>query len=285
MEPGSPVAWQATCRVGSKGTLVRMEIHPLQAVAELRAVEGLQQAVWGMTDREVVPCHQLLAAVRNGGVVLGAFSEGRLVGFCYAFVGWRQGERVLHSHMTAVLPGLQDRDVGYRLKLAQREWALAQGYRRVVWTFDPLQSRNAYFNLHKLGARAERYEVNYYGEMDDELNRGLPTDRLEVDWWVSSEPVVARLEGRRPAPRLEGTRAVLEAEGDAPGRVHRPTGLLLRLEVPASISALRERDPQLALAWRLATRQAFLRCFREGYAAVDFVREGGRGFYVLERSR
>ncbi|MDR7581734.1 MAG: GNAT family N-acetyltransferase, partial [Armatimonadota bacterium] len=190
-----------------------MEIHPLQAVAELRAVEGLQQAVWGMTDREVVPCHQLLAAVRNGGVVLGAFAEGRLVGFCYAFVGWRQGERVLHSHMTAVLPGLQDRDVGYRLKLAQREWALAQGYRRVVWTFDPLQSRNAYFNLHKLGARAERYEVNYYGEMDDELNRGLPTDRLEVDWWVSSEPVVARLEGRRAAPRLEGTRAVLEAEG------------------------------------------------------------------------
>ncbi len=271
--------------MGSKGILVWVEIRPLEAVAELRAVEGLQQAVWGMPDREVVPCHQLLAAVRNGGVVLGAFSEGRLVGFCYAFVGWREGERVLHSHMTAVLPGLQDRDVGYRLKLAQREWALAQGYRRVVWTFDPLQSRNAYFNLHKLGARSERYEVNYYGEMDDELNRGLPTDRLEVDWWVTSKSVVARLEGRWAAAHLEDARPVLEAEGDAPGRVRRPAGTLLRLEVPASISVLRERDPELALAWRLATRQAFLRCFREGYVAVDFAREGGRGFYVLERSR
>ncbi len=261
-----------------------MEIRTLTKVSELRAVEGVQQAVWGMPDREVVPSHQLLAAVRNGGLVLGAFSEGRLVGFSYAFVGWREGERVLHSHMTAVLPGLQDRQVGYRLKLAQREWALENGYRRVVWTFDPLQSRNAHFNLRKLGARAERYEVNYYGEMEDDLNRGLPTDRLEVDWWLRSEPVVARLEGRWPGVSLARTQPVLEAAGDGPGPVGRPAGPLLRLEVPRSVRALQERDLQLALSWRLAVRQAFVRCFREGYAAVDFAQEAGRGFYVLERS-
>ncbi len=262
---------------------MEVEVRTLGTARELRAVEDLQQAVWGMPDREVVPSHQLLAAVRNGGLVLGAFAGGRMVGFSYAFVGWREGERVLHSHMTAVLPGLQDRDVGYRLKCAQRQWALDQGYRRVVWTFDPLQSRNAHFNLHKLGARAERYEVDYYGEMEDELNRGLPTDRLEVDWWLDSEPVQARLLGRWTSPRLEGTQAVLEAEGDLPGRVAAPAGRVVRLEVPGSIAALRSRDLQLALAWRLATREAFLACFRAGYAAVDFVREGGRGFYVLER--
>lgn len=257
----------------------------LSRVAELREVEVLQQVVWGMPDREVVPSHQLLAAVRNGGLVLGAYVEGRLAGFSYAFVGWREGERVLHSHMTAVLPELQDRDVGYRLKCAQREWALAQGYRRMVWTFDPLQSRNAYFNLHKLGARADRYEVDYYGEMQDDLNRGLPTDRLEVDWWVDSEPVRARLEGRWNAADLDRTEPVLEAVGDRPGPVRLPEAPAVRLEVPASLAQLRTQDPEAPLAWRLATREAFLCCFAQGYAAVDFARRGGRSFYVLERRR
>lgn len=267
----------------SNSACVEAEVRALRRVAEFQEVEGLQQVVWGMPDREVVPSHQLLATVRNGGVVLGAYLGGRLVGFSYAFVGWRDGERVLHSHMTAVLPELQDRDVGYQLKCAQRAWALAQGYRRVVWTFDPLQSRNAYFNLHKLGARAERYEVDYYGQMQDELNRGLPTDRLEVDWWVASEPVQARLEGRWTRVDLGHTQPVLEADGDRPGPMQRPGAPTLRLEVPASLSQLRQRDPEAPLAWRLATREAFLRCFAEGYAAVDFVRGEGRGFYVLER--
>lgn len=262
---------------------MEVEVRVLNSARELRQVESLQQRVWGMPDREVVPSHQLLAAVRNGGLVLGAFAGGRLVGFSYAFVGWRDGERVLHSHMTAVLPEVQDRDLGYRLKCAQRSWALAQGYRRVVWTFDPLQSRNAYFNLHKLGVRAERYEVDYYGEMEDALNRGMPTDRLEVDWWLDSEPVRARLEGRWTAPPLEDARLILEAEGDRPGPLCEPAGRLVRLEVPASIGSLRDRAPELALEWRLRTREAFLRCFGAGYTAVDFVREGGRGYYVLER--
>ncbi len=270
---------------GSKTVGVDVEVRILNSVPELRAVESLQQLVWGMPDREVVPSHQLLAAVRNGGLVLGAFQHGRLVGFSYAFVGWREGERVLHSHMTAVLPEFQDQHVGYRLKCAQREWALAQGYRRIVWTFDPLQSRNAYFNLHRLGARAERYEVDYYGEMEDALNRGLPTDRLEVDWWVASEPVRVRLEGRWKDLDLEHTQPVLEREGDRPGPVGVPQGRQVRLEIPSSLVALRERDAEAALAWRLATREAFLRCFAQGYAAVDFIRQQDRGFYVLERLR
>lgn len=260
-----------------------MHIRPLDTVEELRTLEVLQQLVWDMPDREVVPAHQLLAAARNGGLVLGAFLGGSLVGFSYAFVGWRENERVLHSHMTAVLPEQQDRGLGYRLKCAQRQWALANGYRRIVWTFDPLQSRNAYFNLHRLGARAERYEVNYYGEMQDKLNRGLPTDRLEVDWWIASEEVQLRLRGRWVSPSVEETESVLEAEDDRPGSVHPARGDRLRLEVPPSITVLRNYSPELALAWRLRTREAFTRCFEAGYAAVDFVRWEGRGFYVLER--
>jgi predicted GNAT superfamily acetyltransferase len=286
------VAARISCRT-PKISLIPMDVRvqPLTRAEELRAVLDLQRTVWGMPDREVVPVHQLLAAANAGGVVLGAFApDGTLVGFCYGFVGMREGQPLFYSHMAGVRPDWQDRDVGLALKRAQREAALARGLDRMVWTFDPLQSRNAAFNLRKLGAVAERYLVDYYGEMDDDLNRGLPSDRLEVDWWLRTPRVAARLEGRQAraewphAPRV--LPAVSGPAGPAPGSLTVADAPAVLVDIPTDLAGLRARSPSLALAWRLAVREAFVHCLGRGYRAVDFV---GRpadpvGSYVLTRA-
>ncbi len=266
-------------------------VRPLTRASELRAVEDLQRQVWGMPDREIVPVHQLLAAIHGGGVVLGAFTpDGTLVGFCYGFVGLREGRPLFCSHMAGVHPAYRDRDVGWALKRAQREAALARGLDRMVWTFDPLQSRNAAFNLRKLGAVAARYLVDYYGEMDDDLNRGLPTDRLEVDWWLTDPRVLARLQGRAAVKDWSGAPRVLPAAAGPAGPVPGPLAAVdadaVRLDIPADLAGLKARAPDLALAWRLAVREAFVHYLGGGYQAVDFV--GGPadpvGSYVLVRA-
>ncbi len=228
-------------------------IRPITDVRTLREVENLQQRIWGMTDREVVPTHQLLAIASAGGVMLGAFTPGgELIGFCYGFAGQREGRSLLYSHMAGVVEGYRGQEVGFRLKAAQREAALARGLDWMVWTFDPLQSANASFNLRRLGARAGRYYVNYYGEMADDLNRGVESDRLEVDWLQE--------------PRLDL---------DAPE---------LLLAGPANFTDLRRQDLGLARRWRAASREAFQTYFRRGYTAVDFARTPEAGYYVLRRA-
>ena len=244
-------------------TAPTITIRPVTDVAELRAIEDLQLAVWRMPERDIVPLHHLLAASGAGGRVLGAFTpEGTLVGFCYGFAGVRGGRTLFYSHMAGVLAEFRDRDVGFRLKQAQREAALAGGFEWMVWTYDPLQSGNAYFNLHKLGGEARRYHVNYYGAMRDELNRGTESDRLEVDWWLRDPRVHALM------------------RGEAPGV---PEGEVLRIDVPADITALRRRDPHAAAAWRQTTRGQFLDAFSAGYVAVDVDRLPDRSAYLLVR--
>lgn len=267
-----------------------VSIRPITDPEELRAVEDLQQGVWGMPDRDVVPYHQLIAAMHSGGVVLGAFStDGRLIGFCYGFVGLREGQLVFHSHLAGVLPEQRSSDVGFRLKRAQRQVALDLGIERMVWTFDPLMSLNANFNLHKLGAVARRYYVNYYGEMTDALNRGLPSDRVEVDWWLRDARVVSLMSGRRQPQAWEAAPALTAVEhplGIAPGEpvlhLHDP---VVRVQIPTALVQLKERAPQLAVAWRMVTRQVFLHYFPRGYAAVDFVVEDRDGLPRTEMAR
>lgn len=245
-----------------------MTIRPITAVADLRAVEELQREIWGMPDCDVVPSHQLLAANAAGGIVLGAFEpSGRLLGFCYGFVGLRRGRPLFYSHMAGVVERARGRGVGFQLKRAQRDAVLGHGLDHIVWTYDPLQSANAHLNLHKLGARAARYYVDYYGEMHDALNRGGPSDRLEVDWWLRDPRVEALMRGTTP-PRLEGER--------------------VRIEIPAALAAIRQHDPARAESLRLRTRKAFLRYFAEGYEAVDFEQSGpaeGTGAYILQKGR
>ena len=279
-----------------------LEIRSLESVADFRACEEIQRLVWGPGDAEVVPLNMLLAAARNGGVVLGAFAEGDLIGFVFGFLATsgRYGPEAPaavklkhHSHMLAVLPEWRDAGVGYALKLAQREAARAQALRLMTWTYDPLESRNALLNIAKLGAVCNTYCADYYGDMRDELNAGLPSDRFQVDWYIASNRVATRLSSRRA--RLERHHftsggAVLLNAASFEGGLPRPPEHASRLvtdmalvEIPADFQSLKRADKSLALAWRLQTREIFQWAFERGYMVTNFIfePEPRRGFYVL----
>ena len=266
-------------------------IRPVSDSDTLRVLEDVQRRIWGGPDSEVVPAHQLRAAAAAGGVVLGAFApDGRVIGFSYGFLGRREGRLFLYSHMTGVVDEWRGRDVGFRLKRAQRQEALARGLDLIVWTFDPLQSLNASFNLHRLGAVARRYYVNYYGEMTDALNRGVESDRLEVDWHITDHRV-ARLmdidDSTTGQPAAQAPVA-LAARGSPFPRPADPVldhdAVQVRLGIPPDFTALRRADLALAREWRAVSRRVFQAYFARGYAAVDFVRTAAGGEYLLGRS-
>ncbi|MGD9144723.1 MAG: GNAT family N-acetyltransferase [Anaerolineae bacterium] len=268
-------------------------IRPLESIAEFHACEALQRRVWVLPDDlEVVPLHLLLTAQRNGGLVLGAFDGGELVGFLFGFPAYDQDGRPKHcSHMMGVDPDCQGAGIGYQLKLAQREFALAQGLDLVTWTYDPLESRNAYLNIHKLGGVCRTYIRDYYGPLDDGLNSGLPTDRFQVDWWITGDRVERRLAGQ-VGERVGSSALIVNATGQTSDGLLTP-GLLaldadqpsLQVETPTDYQAIKAADPALALEWRLAMRQVFEACFATGYTVVDFLScrtgSGRRSFYIL----
>lgn len=269
-------------------------IRPLESIAEFRACEALQRRVWVLpNDLEVVPLHLLLTAHRNGGLVLGAFDGNDLVGFLFGFPAYDQAGRPKHcSHMMGVDPGCQGAGIGYQLKLAQREFALARGLDLVTWTYDPLESRNAYLNIHKLGGVCRTYIRDYYGPLDDGLNYGLPTDRFQVDWWIAGKSVEKHLAGKVGEPD-NGSAFKANAIGQTPGGLMSPGPLTLdadlptiQVETPADYQAIKAADTGLALEWRLAMRQVFEAYFAAGYTVVDFLshrtESGRRSLYILQ---
>lgn len=232
-----------------------MDIRPLDTHAEFRAAEQFQLDVWGFDPREITPLTELVVAQKHGGLVLGAFDGDRLVGFLFGWIGRRGGRTYHYSRMTGVVPELRDRGLGLQLKLWQRRWALEQGYDLICWTFDPLQSRNAHFNLRKLGVVCREYLVNFYGENRSRFNRGLETDRLLVEWWIASPRVLRCVGGQPPA-----------ADG-------------LRVEIPRDIDAIKERDLGAARGWRSRVREAVVAALADGRIVAGF--DGGH--LVLER--
>jgi len=268
-------------------------IRKLRTHAEYLAAEDIQRAVWNFPEREVIPLNELVVAQRIGGHVLGAFDRGRLVAFCFGIPGFAAGKVYHYSRMTGVIPPYQNSGLGYRLKLAQRRFVLAQGLDLVRWTFDPLQSRNARFNIEKLGCVIDEYLVNVYGQSGSRFNQGLETDRFVPRWWIRSKRVADRLEGRsKSVPIEEGFAefpAVIETtfQGNTarPGRVRAvPRGARASVEIPSDIDAMKRRDLGLAQGWRRATRAAFRALFRRGFAVTGFTTGGGRSLYLLERA-
>ncbi len=267
-----------------------IKIRLLERYEEFKAGEGLQRRVWGMTgDLEVIPLHLLLSAQRNGALVLGAFDDKVLIGLLFGYLGRTQAGSLKHcSHLMCVAPEAQGRGVGRHLKLAQREFALAQGCELVTWTYDPLESRNANLNIHKLGAVCHTYYRDYYGPMEDGLNRGLPSDRFQVDWWIGSDRVRARASGS-PETRLvpDGETLLAEMQGQRllpPGpAVASTSSSRLWVEIPANFQQIRASDPALAMMWRLATRRVFEDHFAAGFTVTDLARCEGRCFYLLAK--
>lgn len=267
-------------------------IRRVDAIDEYHACEELQRRAWEFGgDLDIVPLTQLVAAQKAGGVVLGGFdASGALHGFCYGFVGRRDDGELLHySHMTAVDSEARSSGLGAALKWAQREAVLEQGIDWMVWTYDPLESLNGYFNFSKLGVVACRYFEDLYGETSSGLHQGAPTDRLLAEWPLASGRVAGRLRGAGPgAPDRVAElpillRAVTDARGlEAPSEVADPGGHpAVALEIPESIQALKAADPALGMAWRMATREAMGGALAAGYHVAECVRAGGRTFYEL----
>ncbi|HVC82366.1 MAG TPA: GNAT family N-acetyltransferase [Chloroflexota bacterium] len=241
-------------------------IEMIQEQTRLKEIEDLQIRVWGMDALEVVPAAMLYIARASGGIVLGAYDRGVLAGFVLGLLGRREGRLYHASHMLGIDPAYQGRGLGAALKWRQREVALSQGLDLMTWTFDPLESRNARLNIHKLGATSATYVENLYGEMDDQLNRGLPTDRLLVEWDLrASRAAVDRAARAAAVPlfRVERGRPI-----EPP--LEPPPGSPLLLPVPPDMRGLRDADPSASLAWRLAQREALHWAFAHGYVVRDF---------------
>ena len=245
-----------------------VEIRLVRTHDEFAACEAMSRDIWGAAERNVVPRELLLTMQHNGGLVHGAFlPQGRLVGFCFAFLGMRDGQLRLCSHQLGVLPEFRGSGIGIALKQAQRYDALRQGYELVTWTFDPLEARNAYINLHRLGCIARLYDREHYGAMEDDLNRGLPSDRFEAEWWLS-----------RPKPLSVADPQVMLRVGTNGEPVREELDLGPRstalIAVPADFQEVKRRNLELALRWRMESRAAFEAALAAGLIAIDFRRDG-----------
>jgi len=254
----------------------QVEVRLARSHAEFAACEALSRDIWGAAERNVVPRELLLTMQLNGGLVHGAFlPDGRLVGFCFGFAGRRDGQLRLCSHQLGVVPELRGAGIGIELKQAQRKDALRLGYPLVSWTFDPLEARNAYINLHRLGCIARLYDRNHYGEMEDELNRGLPSDRFEAEWW---------LDRPKPAAPVGQPAVMLRMSGDgAPirERVDLAMAPAVLIAVPEDFQTVKKQNLALAQRWRLESRAALEAALNAGMIAVDFLRDGA---YVMARA-
>lgn len=297
---------------GLQGHLEQMnaesiEIRPVTDVADAHKLEEIQRLTWKMSETEVLPGRFLHAMHFNGACLLGAYSGPELVGFVFGLLGTVESltDRVdqiaaarlqMYSVIMGVLPEYQGTGIGYRLKVAQREFAMRIGVRMITWTFDPLEGRNGHLNIRKLGAICQHYERNFHGEFTG-INAGLPTDRFYVEWWVTSSRVDIRLSSRRPPLTLDnylsgGAVVANTVERDDRGFIVPPTEFeevstrFVLVEIPDSIQDIKEQDMSLALAWRDSTRALFEHYFATNYVLTDFVRfEDPNGFqhsyYVL----
>lgn len=297
-------------------------LRSLESPDEMAKVEALQRVVWPGSELDIVPAHLLLPAAHNGGVLIGAYDDEsdnanrdeatraglRLVGAVFGFPGFYQtpeGQRIKHcSHILAVHPDYRNHGIGFSLKRAQWQLVRQQGIDLITWTYDPLLSRNAHLNISRLGAVCNTYMREYYGVMRDGLNAGLPSDRFQVDWWVNTHRVNRRLSRGARAPLdlahyfAAGTEIINPTEIDQDGYPLPAKELLagveadslgpgtplLLAEIPANFQGLKAARPDLALEWRLHTRQLFEQLFARGYLATDFVHLRGphpRSFYIL----
>ncbi len=273
-------------------------IRPLTTIHECRRVAELEKEIWGYAIADdVVPPTVLIVSIKRGGILLGAFdSAGQMQGFVYSFPGWKGRTPIQWSHMLGVSARARGQGIARELKLAQRDASLAAGIDLVEWTFDPLQAVNAHFNFARLGIEAGEYEENVYGESSSPLHRGTPTDRLVAAWHLRRPHVERRIASRAAAPPSMRDDGAASAPTVNPSRnaghalEPGPHDLSIddrrvRVEIPEGFSEMQLHNADLALAWRMTTREVFRSYLGRGYRAADFLlhRDAGRGHYLLVR--
>lgn len=227
-----------------------MTIRPVTDLAELEKCVQLQREAWGLADIEVIPTRMLVTQNRVGGLVLGAFDGGRMVGFLNAMPGIRDGVPYWYSQMLAVAQDYRNRGIGSALKLAQRDYAQQRGIHLIEWTFDPLESKNAYLNVVKLGVIVRRYYVNLYGATASQVQQGLESDRVIAEWWID-----------KPRVRVEGD--------------------IRRIAIPSDIQALKKQNLKSAQDMQVRVREEFLRNFQDDYFVAGFQRSDQWSEYLF----
>ncbi len=237
-----------------------IEIRALTEREDLKSAVRLQRQIWGFEDVDLIPLRLFVVASKIGGQVYGAFDGAHMIGFCMSIPGLKPGGRTyLHSHMLGVLADYRNTGVGRMLKLTQRDDALARGIDLIEWTFDPLEIKNAFFNMERLGAIVRRYVPNQYGTTSSPLHGGLPTDRCIAEWWISSPRVKAILEGRS----------------------FQTNPVEMRIAIPSDIAAIRSKDPACARQIQQNASQHFRAAFDGGLAVIGFEKTEQAGTYLL----
>jgi len=243
-----------------------IELRALTESRQFQEAVALQKTVWGFQDVELLPARLFVVATKVGGQAFGAYDGNGMVGFLLSIPGLKPGGgSYLHSHMLGVLPEYRNKGVGRMLKLRQREDALQRGIDLVEWTFDPLELKNAFFNMERLGAIVRRYVENQYGTTTSPLHGGLPTDRCVAEWWLASPHAEKVIAGRTPARDVE------------------ERGVVERIEVPADIDVIRRQEPRRARDIQKSLGTRLMRGFDRGLAVIGFERSERAGTYLLGR--
>jgi predicted GNAT superfamily acetyltransferase len=278
-----------------------VDIRPLKEIDQMEAVETIQHQLWGDA---AIHAHVLLAFVRNGNPLIGAFKDGHIIGFVFGYLGTESPEAKrpamanlkLASQRMGVLPEFRNSGIGYALKLAQRAEAQRMGIRLITWTFDPMLTRNAHLNLHKLGGIAREFKRDYYGTKPaPQVSQGI-SDRFIVEWWVTSNRVQQRIEGTRGALSLRqyldaGATIINQAHAASDdfltpnGVITSPTGQMMLVETPDNFTEMLDQQPDLARTWRLHMREIMTMAMASGFAVTDFLRgevDGrARSYYAM----
>lgn len=238
----------------------QIRLKHLDTLQELNEAVGLQQEIWGFEDIELLPLRLFVVATKVGGQAIGAFDGDKMIGFLLAIPGLKRGTTTyLHSHMMGVTAPYRNAGVGRLLKLEQRREALSRGIELIEWTFDPLEIKNAYFNIERLGAVVRRYVLNQYGTTTSHLHGGLPTDRCVAEWYLDSPRVLSIVDHRDKIP----------------------AGIEDRIPVPTSIDTIRKNEPKRARDVQQAISDKFLDCFHRGLAVTGFDKTDDFGTYLL----
>ncbi len=242
-----------------------IEIKRLTHPDQFKDAVELQTTIWGFDDVDLLPVRFFIVVTRIGGQAFGAYDGDRMIAFCIAIPGLKRptleadAQTYLHSHMLGVLPEYRNSGLGRILKLKQREEALAQGVHLIEWTFDPLELKNAHFNIESLGCIVRRYVRNQYGISSSRLQAGLPTDRCTAEWWIATDWVASAIERRER---------------------HRPP-ILARISIPQDIARLKKEDPQAARMIQAEASAQFLVNFENGLAVVGFEKSETAGTYLF----
>jgi predicted GNAT superfamily acetyltransferase len=277
-------------------------IRELATFEDLKQVEAVEKEVWQSSDLDTMPLTLTVATREAGSIWIGAFDGTHMVGFAFGILGVEHDRLIIHSHMLAVLEPYRDLDLGFKLKLAQRERALAmrigdQRIAEMTWTFDPLQSKNAHLNFAKLGVISETYKVDFYGPQTSSVLHRNSTDRLWVRWPMTSRRVQGRLQGKENrSEMLDALRTVtplVQFNGSGrPVRSDLASALLrqrIAIEVPSDIGSIEHKDAALAREWRQETRWAFTEALKAGFFVAEFCRtvrgQQGPGVYLLEKAK